>query len=146
MPKLYLFVLVLLLASCAPKNTSAVSQPTSVKASLDAQNPTAAPVHDIETGVVVVSSLNVRQGPGTSFPAVGSLSQGEKFYVLGETTNSTNNKWLLVRLPDNTFGWVIGDRSYVTVQQETVDADTYSTWQKNVEAAKSQALIPVTSP
>lgn len=146
MPKRYLFVFVLLLASCAPKNTSATSQPTSVKTSLDAQSSTAAPVHDIEAGVVVVSSLNVRQGPGTSFPAVGSLSQGEKFYVLGETTNSTNNKWLLVRLPDNTFGWVIGEQSYVTVQQESVDADTYSTWQKNVDAAKSQALIPVTSP
>jgi uncharacterized protein YgiM (DUF1202 family) len=146
MPKRYLFVLVLLLASCAPKNTSAASQPTSVKTSLDAQDPTAAPVHDIEAGVVVVSSLNVRQGPGTSFPAVGSSSQGDKFYVLGETTNSTDNKWLLVRLPDNTFGWVIGERSYVTVQQETVDADTYSTWQKNVDAAKSQVLIPVTSP
>ena len=60
--------------------------------------------------------------------------------------NSTNNKWLLVSLADNTIGWVTADKSYVTVQKETVDAGTYSNWQKNKEAAKSAAIIPVTSP
>ncbi len=144
MPKYFLLIAVLFLASCAPKNTSAVSQPTSVKTSLDTQSSTAIPNPEIEVGVVVVNVLNVREGPGTSFPAVGSLNKGEKFYVLGETTNSTNDKWLLISLPDNSFGWVVGQQSYVAVQKQTVDPDTYSTWQKNVAAAKS--LIPVTSP
>lgn len=144
MPKYFLLIFVLFLASCAPKNSSAVPQPTSVKTSLVTQTSTAIPNPEIEVGVVVVNVLNVRQGPGTSFPAVGSLNQGEKFYVLGETTNSTNDKWLLISLSDNSFGWIVGQQSYVTVQKQAVDPDTYSTWQKNVAAA--QSLIPVTSP
>lgn len=149
MSKYFLLAVVLLLASCAPKSAGAESQPTSptsVKTSLDAQAPTAAPLHEVEVGVVVVKTLNVREGPGINFPAVGVLNADEKFYILGETVNSTNNKWLLVSLPDNSFGWVTGDRSYVTVQKEMVDASTYSTWQKNVQAANSAAIIPVTSP
>ena len=144
MPKHFLFVFVLFLASCAPKSTSAAPQPTPVNTSLDIQTSTAIPNPEIEVGVVVVNVLNVRQGPGTSFPSVGSLNQGEKFYVLGETTNSTNDKWLLISLSDNSFGWIVGQQSYVTVQKQAVDPDTYSTWQKNVAAA--QSLIPVTSP
>ncbi len=150
MSKHFLLIFVLFLASCAPKAAKAVpqsEQPTSVvKASLDTQNTPPTPIPELEAGVVVVNILNVRQGPGTSFPTVGSLHQGDKFYVLGETTNSTNNKWLLISLSNNSFGWVTGDKIYVTVQQESVDADTYSTWQKNLAAAKSQSIIPVTSP
>ncbi|HSB03290.1 MAG TPA: SH3 domain-containing protein [Anaerolineales bacterium] len=149
MSKHFLLILVLFLASCAPKSTSATPQPTqppSVKASLNTQSSPPTSIPEIKVGVVVVNSLNVRQGPGVNFMAVGSLNKGEKFYILGETMNSTNNKWLLVSLPDSSIGWVTGDQSYVTVQMETVDSDTYSTWQKNMEAAKSASLIPVTSP
>lgn len=93
-----------------------------------------------------MNTLNVREGPGVNFPAVGSLNQDEKFYILGETVNGTGNRWLLISLSDSSFGWVTGDRSYVTTQKEMVDFNAYSTWQKDVEAAKSAALIPVTSP
>ena len=145
MSKRFLLLVVFFLASCAPKAANAVSQATSaVETSLDTQGTAPTAVPDIEVGVVIVNILNVRQGPGTSYPTIGSLNKGEKFYVLGETTNSTNNKWLLISLSNNSFGWITGDKIYVTVQQEAVDADTYSTWQKNVAAAKS--LIPVTSP
>lgn len=150
MSKYLLFITVLLLASCAPKAASPTPQPIQptsiVKASLDTKISTATPLPEIQVGVVIVDTLNVRQGPGTSYPTVGSLNQGEKFYVLAETTNSTNNKWLLVSLPDNSFGWIIGDRIYVTVKNEAVDYVTYSDWQKSMDAAKAQALIPVTSP
>src|SRR5512138_1482154 len=115
MSKRFLFVFVLLLASCAPKNASPSPQPTPVKASLDVQSPTTAPNPEIEAGVVVVNTLNVREGPGVNFPIVGSLNRNEKFYILGETRNGTNNKWLLISLSDNSFGWVTGDQSYVTV-------------------------------
>ena len=49
---------------------------------------------------------------------------------IGEVVNSTNNKWLLISLSPDSFGWVIGDQTYVTVQQETVDLSTYLIWQK----------------
>lgn len=148
MSKYFLLVAVLFLAGCASKSASPVpaSQPTAVKASLDVQNSTATPVPEIEVGVVVVDTLNVREGPGVNFPTVGSLNQNEKFYILGETVNSTNNKWLLITLSDNSLGWVTGDQSYVALKKEAVDAETFSTWQKNKEAAQAQLLIPVTSP
>lgn len=144
MAKYFLLIVVLLLAGCAnirPMTETASpptpTQTTVVKTSLDIKTSTPAPGGEIEVGVVVVESLNVREGPGTSFPAVASLSQGEKFPILGQRINSTNNKWLLISLSDNSFGWVIGDQSYVTIQKESVDSSTYSTWQKNVEAGKA---------
>jgi len=92
---------------------------------------------------VEVNLLNIREGPGTSYPILGSLNKGEKFYILGELVNSTNNKWLIVSPSSNSFGWVTGDQSYVTVQKEIVDLSTYLIWQKNVETAKS-LLISLT--
>ncbi len=145
MSKYFLFVAVLLLASCAPAKASAPSQPTSV-IPVSGQISTPAPSHEITAGVVVVNILNVREGPGTSYPTVGSFNKGEKFYILGEVINSTNNKWLLISLSDNSFGWVTGDQSYVAIQRETVDDNVYSTWQKNVEAAQSLLVTPTASP
>lgn len=150
MSKYFLLVVVLFLAGCAPKNNSAAPQPTqpasAAKTSPDTDIATAAQTYEITVGVVVVDVLNVREGPGTNHPTISSLSQGQKFYILGETINSTSNKWLLISLSDNSFGWVIGEQSYVAIQKETVDSNTYSTWQKDVNAAKSAALIPVTGP
>jgi uncharacterized protein YgiM (DUF1202 family) len=93
---------------------------------------------------VVVDLLNIREGPGTSYPILGSLDQDEKFYIPGEVVNSTNNRWLLISPSENSFGWVIGDQTYVTVQKEIVDLSTYLVWQKNVDAAKS-VLIRLTA-
>jgi uncharacterized protein YgiM (DUF1202 family) len=144
MSKYLLLTVVLLLASCAnirPMTETASPPPqtqtTVVKTSLDIKTSTPAPGGEIEVGVVVVESLNMREGPGTSFPAVGTLHQGEKFQILGERINSTNNKWLLISFANNSFAWVIGDQTYVTIQKETVDFTTYSTWQKNVESGKA---------
>jgi len=95
-------------------------------------------------GVVEVDLLNIREGPGTNYPILNSLAKEEKFYVLGEVVNSTGNKWLLIRSSPDSFGWVIGDQTYVMVQKETVDLSTYLIWQKNIESAKSvlSALTP----
>lgn len=90
--------------------------------------------------------LNVREGPGTSYPIVSSLNKGEKFYIPGEVTNNTNNYWLLLNPSEGSFGWVIGDQSYVTIQQEIVDLATYVIWQKNVEDGKALLVISTASP
>jgi uncharacterized protein YgiM (DUF1202 family) len=81
------------------------------------ENPTSTPIPEIVVGVVVVDILNVREGPGTSYPILSSLAKGDKFYILGDVTNNTNNKWLLIEPSEGSFGWVIGDQSYVNVQQ-----------------------------
>jgi uncharacterized protein YgiM (DUF1202 family) len=141
-------IMLLLLVSCAPTATSEATQPslalTNVPANI--QNPTSTPVPEIVVGVVVVDTLNVREGPGTNYPIVSSLAKDEKFYILGEITNNTNNKWLLIDPSEGAFGWVIGDQSYVTIQHEVVDLATYLIWQKNVEDSQARLIIATASP
>ena len=94
--------------------------------------------------MVEVDLLNFREGPGTNYPILGSLLKGEKFYILSEVVNSTNNTWLLINPTPDSFGWVIGDQTYVTVQKEIVDLSSFLIWQKNIDTAKSilAALTP----
>jgi uncharacterized protein YgiM (DUF1202 family) len=141
-------MMLLLLVSCAPAATSTLSPPTSAPTDLpaDLENPTATPIPEIVVGIVVVDILNVREGPGTSYPIVSSLTKGEKFYILGDVTNNTNNRWLLIDPSEGSFGWVAGDQSHVTIQQEIVDLATYLIWQKNVEDSKALLVISTASP
>lgn len=142
-------IFVVFLVSCTPgalPATAEVSQPIPTTQPMNTQIPTATPIPEIIVGVVEVDVLNVREGPGTSYPILGALNKGEKFYILGDVVNSTNNKWLLISPSSNSFGWVIGDQSYVTIQKEIVDLSTYLIWQKNVEDAKSALVTATASP
>jgi uncharacterized protein YgiM (DUF1202 family) len=140
MAKYFLFVIVLFLVGCANISPMTVTEPppTNIPTDIPTQTqvPTSAPASEVTVGVVQVDVLNVREGPGTSFPSVGTLKRGEKFYVLGEVINDTHNKWLLISQPNNSFGWVAGDQSHVTVQKEIVDLDIYLTWLQNVDEAQ----------
>jgi uncharacterized protein YgiM (DUF1202 family) len=141
-----LFMGILFLASCAPAATTVGTTPTLPPTNTPPaiQNPTETPIPEVTVGVVVVDLLNIREGPGTNYPIVGSLDKDEKFYILGDVVNSTNNKWLLIIPSENIFGWVTGDQTYVTVQREIVDLSTYLIWQKNIDTAKAilSALTP----
>lgn len=143
-----IFLIVVLLIGCAPAATSEPTQsdPTAIEPDSNFQNPTSTPIPEIVVGVVVVDALNVREGPGTSYPVVSSLVKDETFYILGEVTNNTNNKWLLIDPSQGPFGWVTGDQSYVTIQHQIVDLATYLIWQKNVEDSKSLLIISTASP
>jgi hypothetical protein len=139
------FIGLLFLVSCAPVATSVGTTPTlpPTQTPPAVQISTATPIPEVMVGVVEVDLLNIREGPGTSYPILGSINKGEKFYILGDVVNSTNNRWLLISPSENAFGWVIGDQSYVTVQKEIVELSTYLIWQKNVDTAKS-ILIALT--
>jgi uncharacterized protein YgiM (DUF1202 family) len=145
-----LFVGILVSVSCAPIATTVGTTPTPAPTNTDPpvaqieQNSTTTPIPEVTVGVVVVDLLNIREGPGTNYPILGSLVKDEKFYILSEVVNSTNNKWLLISPSNDSFGWVIGDPTYVTVQKEIVDLSTYLIWQKNIDTAKSllSALTP----
>jgi hypothetical protein len=141
-------IMLLLLVGCAPAATSEATQPALAPTNIPANlpNPTATPVPEIVVGVVVVETLNVREGPGTNYPIVSSLANGEKFYILGDVTNNTNNKWLLIDPSNGNFGWVTGDQSFVAIQKEIVDLATYLIWQKNVEDSKALLVIATASP
>ena len=141
-----LFIGILFLVSCAPIAASGGTTPTlpPTNAAPSGQLPTSTPIPEVMVGVVEVDLLNMREGPGTSYPILASLNKGEKFYILGEVVNSTNNKWLIISSSSNSaLGWVIGDQTYVTVQKEMVDLSTYLEWQKNMDTAKS-VLIALT--
>jgi uncharacterized protein YgiM (DUF1202 family) len=145
MSKCFLSVIALFLVGCANISpmTDPASPPTNIPIDIPTDIPTqaqismSAPPSEVTVGVVQVDVLNIREGPGTSFPAMGALNRGEKFYVLGEYLNETNNKWLLISRPDDSFAWVAGDQTHVTLQKEVVDHDIYLTWLKNVDEAKA---------
>ena len=143
-----LFMATIFLMSCAPAVTTAGSTPTfsPTNTARVIEQSTETPLPEIEVGVVEVDLLNIREGPGTSYTILGSLNKGEKFYILGDAVNSTNNRWLLISLSDKFLGWVIGDQTYVSWQQEIVDLTTYLIWQRNMEAAKSVLLSLTPTP
>jgi uncharacterized protein YgiM (DUF1202 family) len=137
-----ILICILFLVGC----TATPAAPPLTEAPANSQIATSTAVPEIVVGIVEVDLLNLREGPGTSYPIVSSLNKGEKFHILGDVTNSTNNKWLLVGLSDSIFGWVIGDQTYVTIQKELVDVDTYLAWQRNVDNAKSTLLSATPGP
>lgn len=55
---------------------------------------------------VIPKGVNVRKGPGTSFPIVAGAFKGEKLIVLGRNQDCT---WWLVRTPKDKIGWVSQD-------------------------------------
>ena len=56
------------------------------------------------TAAVQVVSLNVRQGPGTSYPVVGKLAEGSEITVDGR--NEAGDWWSICCTADGTPGWV----------------------------------------
>lgn len=55
------------------------------------------------TGVVMAGALNVRTGPGVSFPAFTTISSGTTVSLLGRNADAT---WVKVILVDGRQGWV----------------------------------------
>lgn len=143
-----LMIGLLILAGCAPPattiGTTPTRPPTNTAPVVQLSTGTPTPIPEVAVGVVEVDVLNVREGPGTSYPIFSSLNQGDRFYILADVVNSTNNRWLLINPSGNSFGWVIGDQTYVTIQKEIVDLNTYLIWQNNVDAARS-VLISLTA-
>lgn len=59
---------------------------------------------------VKVNTLNVRQGPGTSYAVLGVVHRGDRCAVIGQEKNG----WLPITTPDGQAGWISGDAQYVT--------------------------------
>ena len=65
-----------------------------------------APYDGPTEGEIIAGSLNVRTGPGITYPAIASLKKGIKLRILGLLKD-----WLIVLMPDDTVGMV--SRQYV---------------------------------
>ncbi len=79
--------------------------------------PNAAAQSDVSPHLTIVTgALNVRSGPGVTYPAVNLLMRGDEVPVIGQHAASG---WWQVRLPDGGTGWVSGGVAYVSVDGDT---------------------------
>jgi uncharacterized protein YraI len=63
--------------------------------------------------------VNVRQGAGTSFPVILSVSPGERFRVI---SGSNDGQWLQIELPNDRTGWVSASRIQLEQNESAVPA------------------------
>jgi len=61
---------------------------------------------------VTVTALNLRQGPGTTYPIIGALGNGTQVTLTGK---NAAGDWYQVSLADGRTGWVSGAAAYVQV-------------------------------
>jgi len=73
--------------------------------------PTPTPVNTQPQATVAVSVLNLRQGPSTSYPVIGSLTEGETCDITGRDAATT---WWNLQCPRNLKGWVAAHLVNVT--------------------------------
>ena len=79
--------------------------------------PTAAAQGEDQSQLTVVAqALNVRSGPGVSYPAINVLQQGDRIAVVGYDATTD---WWQVQLPDGNTGWVSGSPAYVSISAGT---------------------------
>jgi len=71
--------------------------------------PTATPRRTTPIAEVLVEGLNIRSGPGTTFPIVAKGALGQRFPVSGQSGNCA---WLQIVLEDGSEGWISGAGAY----------------------------------
>ncbi len=82
-------------ATATPQEVAEVVQPTATT------EPTATP--EPKPMVVAAKTINVRGGPGTAYPVVGSLSDGDNVRIVAK---NAAGDWWQIRLPNEVLGWV----------------------------------------
>jgi hypothetical protein len=62
----------------------------------------------------LADELNVRQGPGLSFPVLYVAHKGDVLIVQSKNLEFDNSPWFLIRIkPDGSEEWITGDTKYV---------------------------------
>lgn len=101
-----IFLLLLFSLKQSPKNaseiiiTNSITQTISVTPSTE---PTMTPKKITPKGVVLVSSLRIRNGPGTSFTPIGLIKINDGIDIIGRDFSSS---WIKIILKDGGEGWV----------------------------------------
>jgi uncharacterized protein YraI len=93
------------------------SQSTSTPTASPTTEPTPVPIATATSPGVSISSdkLNLRTGPGTNYPIIGTYPKNTKLEAIGRTQDS---RWLKVILPDNSSGWMSITGLYVNIEIE----------------------------
>jgi hypothetical protein len=90
-------------ATATPSLTPSLTPTTSATPTASSTPETTADQpHQLE---VILASVNVRQGPGTVYTAIGFLQQGDRVEIIAR---SRGGDWYLVRLPDDQVAWIAG--------------------------------------
>ncbi|KPL76924.1 hypothetical protein ADN00_10020 [Ornatilinea apprima] len=128
-----LVCLSLLCAACAPSqekmDTLATEVAAGIYATLTAQAPIETPTATIipsptavpsptttptPGAMVAVSVLNVREGPGTTYTALGQLNRGEELDITGQFENCS---WVKMKSRSSGLeGWVAGGEQYIELR------------------------------
>jgi hypothetical protein len=96
--------------TATPTNTP---KPTVRPTRAPTRMPTATPTPE---AMVIAPTLNIREGPGTQYAAVGQLQKADELFVVGEFNNCAWVQVAASRRADPK-GWVSGDSSYLTLQK-----------------------------
>jgi serine protease Do len=87
-------------------------EPTAVPTEEPAEEPTAVPTEEpaeeataVDTATVLVPSLRIRSGPGTTFEVIGGAVQGERYGVTGQAADC---EWLQIAHPQLGVAWIGG--------------------------------------
>lgn len=68
---------------------------------------------------IIAAKLNVRQGPGVTYPVIGAASKGEGFDVIGL---SSNKNWLQIVTAEGNPGWISAQPTYIRILGSLADA------------------------
>jgi uncharacterized protein YgiM (DUF1202 family) len=83
------------------------------------------PTADPTIAIVTTDTLNVREGPATTFPVITTVANGTELTVVGR---DEANNWLFVQLADGTEGWVTRSlTNYTNLDAPVVTADALPT-------------------
>lgn len=75
--------------------------------------------------VVVDTSLNFRNGPGTEYDIIGTLYNGDKGTIIGEDKDSNGTVWYNM-VVDGTNGWA--SSAYIKVTEQTITNDDFESY------------------
>lgn len=65
------------------------------------------------TGRVLISNLNIRSGPGTSFTDLGSFDTGETISITGRNTDNRSREWFKIQRSNGQEAWVINNSDWI---------------------------------
>jgi Tol biopolymer transport system component len=83
---------------------------------------------------VVAQALNMRTGPGVTYPAFAVLKQGDQVVIIAY---DAANNWWQVQLPSGNTGWVSGGPAYISVNGNITNVS-------ETTASQTQQTIPNT--
>ncbi|MCB0155747.1 MAG: SH3 domain-containing protein [Anaerolineae bacterium] len=110
----------------------------------EAEAPTPSPTPEIM--VQALTNLNLRAGPGTSYPVVGSFPADSDLLLVGRNEDSS---WLVVENKSGESVWVTGDTDLVATETEAmaglpvIEAPLLSYDTTNVDVNNLLNLVPL---